>query len=201
MRIKKSSDKYKPRLLIGMAGIDCYLAVCGPAFLSHDLALEQLADQQTLNKLVVESDVLPCPQADQEFTYVLRINRRPVQVRNDQQQTHCNFSEARISEPVIAVPVPVTRGKRGLCYDVNQLSDTKRRNRLLKNRESADQSRKRKLEGAKQYETLLEELTAENKRLRDANCALGNRVAEMEEARARDIAPREVVHTSSNPKL
>jgi hypothetical protein len=184
-----------------MAGIDCYLAVCGPAFLSHDLALEQLADQQTLNKLVVESDVQPCPQADREFTYVLRINRRPVQVRNDQQQTNCNSAEARLPEPVSAVPVPVTRGKRGLCYDVNQLSDTKRRNRLLKNRESADQSRKRKLEEAKQYEKLLEELTAENKRLRDANCALGNRVAEMEEARARDIAPREVAHTSSNPKL
>jgi hypothetical protein len=163
-----------------MAGIDGYLAVCGPAFLSHDLAMEQLADQQTLNKLVVESDVLPCSEADAEFTYVQRSSRGSAQVHHDQQRKHCNSAEASVVEEVSAVPVPVTRGKRGLCYDVDQLSDTKRRNRLLKNRESAAQSRKRKLEGAKHYETLLEELTAENKRLRDANGALADRVAEME---------------------
>ena len=173
-----------------MAGIDGYLAVCGPAFSSNDLALEQLADQHILSKLVVDSDVLPCSEADRAFTYVSRTSRRSAQVRNDQQQTHCNSPEESFVEEVSATPEPVTRGrgKRGLCYDVNQLSDIKRRNRLLKNRESADQSRKRKLEGARQHETLLEELTAENTRLREANSALADRVAEEEEALGRDTA-------------
>jgi hypothetical protein len=163
-----------------MGDVDGYLATCGPAFLAHELDREQLRDQQNLDQLVVESDVLFFTEAERLSTHEVTISRRLARFRNDQQQTNRSSSKASVVEEVSA-PVPVTHGKRGLCYDVNQLSDTKRRNRLLKNRESADQSRKRKLEGAKQYELLLKELTEENKRLRDANRALVHRVAEMQE--------------------
>ena len=82
-------------------------------------------------------------------------------------------------------PMPVTRGKRGLCYDVNKVSDTKMRDRLLKNRESAEQSRRRKLETAERYERRLMELKTDNERLIQTKTALLNRIQEIEQALAR----------------
>ncbi len=108
---------------------------------------------------------------------------------NIEQQVHPNSGEESIVDADSAT-VPVTRGKRGLCYDVNQVADTKLRNRLLKNRESADQSRKRKLEAMKRYELLLEKQDAENKRLKDINAALLQRIAEIELALSRHTVMR-----------
>ena len=107
-----------------------------------------------------------------------------------EQQVHCNYTQAGIVEADSAL-VPVTRGKRGLCYDVNRVADTKLRNRLLKNRESADQSRKRKLETTKRYELLLMEQDVENKRLKDINTALLHRIAEIESALSKHNAMRD----------
>jgi hypothetical protein len=90
--------------------------------------------------------------------------------------THCNASVAS----AMKVNLPVTRGKKGLCYDVNQVNDSKLQKRLLKNRESADQSRKRKLEKAREYEKELAKLIAENNRLMEVNSALLKRNAEIE---------------------
>jgi hypothetical protein len=158
-----------------MADVDGYLAICGPPFLSQELMLEQLADHQTLQNLVVESDRLACF----EDTHVETSNLHSVNDWNQQQQTQREFAEASIAKAALD-HVPVTHGRGGLCYDVNQVSDSRLRNRLLKNRESADQSRKRKRETMKRDELLLEELKTENERLKDDNAALLNRIAEME---------------------
>ncbi len=129
-------------------------------------------DHHNLYQLVIESEALSFTEAKRLSTHEIIIGRRHARCCLDEQHEYYNSAATSVVEECSAVPVPVTRGKRGLCCDVHQLSDTKRRNRLLKNRESAEQSRKQKLDGAKQYETLLEELNAQNKRLRNVNRAL-----------------------------
>ena len=81
-------------------------------------------------------------------------------------------------------PVPVIVGKKGLCYDVDQVTDDKLRTRLIKNRESADRSRKRKLEAEREAEAKLAESEQENRRLRHENLSLLHRLAELEGFRA-----------------
>ena len=78
--------------------------------------------------------------------------------------------------------VPVTVGRKGLCYDVEQVSDEKLRTRLIKNRESAQRSRKRKLDAEREAEQLLAVKDAENDQLRKENFLLRRRLAEMEMA-------------------
>ena len=62
--------------------------------------------------------------------------------------------------------VPVTFGRKGLCYDVEQVEDEKMRKRLIKNRESAERSRKRKLETERSFSQMLAERDVENEQLR-----------------------------------
>jgi large subunit ribosomal protein L40e len=76
--------------------------------------------------------------------------------------------------------VPITKGKKGLRYDVEKVSDEKLRNRLIKNRESADRSRKRKLEAARDAEAQLAESEERNRQLRAHNLYLTRRLAEVE---------------------
>ena len=168
-----------------MADVDGFLAICGPPFLSHELVLEQVADHRILNNLVVDLQRVPaCSEPDHEIAQLFTTSLQTMQnyiIQQQNQQTHHDSAEASIvgADPAA---VPVIRGKRGLCYDVNQVADTKLRNRLLKNRERADQSRKRKLEEIRRHEQLLEDLDTENKRLKDINAALLNRIAEIETA-------------------
>jgi large subunit ribosomal protein L40e len=89
-------------------------------------------------------------------------------------------SKALSSPMSRAVPVPVVVGKKGLCYDVEQVADVKLRTRLIKNRESAVRSRKRKLEAEREAEAMLEERERENCRLRHENVSLNRRLAELE---------------------
>jgi hypothetical protein len=180
-----------------MADVDGYLASCGPPFFSHELALEQLADHRILENLVCESNKLAqtvsaCSEPDHEFTHLVMTGMHTVKDDTKQkqtQQTQHDSAEASIMDADLAL-VPVTRGKRGLCYDVDQVADTKLQDRLLKNRERADQSRKRKLETIRRHEKLLEELNKENARMKAINTALSNRIAEVEVALLRQGAVR-----------
>jgi hypothetical protein len=124
-----------------MAEVDGFLAVCGPPFFSHELVWEHLADRRLLDNLVVKSNILACSELDHDFTQGIMPSMYPARDCCKQQLAQQDSAEASIKDADLA-HVPVTRGKRGLCYDVNQVADTKLRNRLLKNRESADQSRK-----------------------------------------------------------
>ncbi len=155
-----------------MADVDGYLAICSPPFFSSELVLEQLDDHQTLNNLLVESDLIAGPNC----------NVKPKIRTNSNNATHYTKRNASVASVmgVNLLYMPIIRGKKGLCYDVNQVDDSKLRNRLIKNRESADQSRKRKLEKARQYETRLAELNAENKRLMEVNKALLKHISEIE---------------------
>jgi hypothetical protein len=166
--------------------VDGYLAGCGPPFCFHELASEQQADYRTLNSIIYKPDIL---------TESVLLTPTSKDIREtSQQQTQSDTAQA-VALDVAPSPVPVTRGKRGLCYDLNQVSDTKLRDRLLKNRERADQSRKKKLETMKQYEKLLAERDEENKKLMDVNAALLKRIAEMEEALGRRTANSEDAQT------
>jgi hypothetical protein len=158
-----------------MAHVDEFLAVCGPPFFLYELAWEQLADSRALDNLVVKSHE---PESDNHYTQAAATRLHTDNIQQLSQRDSTEPSTVQMN----SAPVPVTRGKRGLCYDVSQVADSKLRERLLKNRESAGQSRKRKLEAVKEYEQLLEERDAENKRLKDINSALLNRIAEVEEA-------------------
>ena len=80
--------------------------------------------------------------------------------------------------------VPVTFGRKGLCYDVEQVEDEKMRKRLIKNRESAERSRKRKLETERSFSQMLAERDVENEQLRRENAALRVRLEEVENALA-----------------
>uniref|UniRef100_A0A7S0QJA2 BZIP domain-containing protein n=1 Tax=Cryptomonas curvata TaxID=233186 RepID=A0A7S0QJA2_9CRYP len=173
-----------------MAEVDGFLAICGPPFFSHELDLEQLADCRLLEDLVIESNITACSEMDREFTRVIMPSMHSARDYCEQQIGQLDSAVTCIMDADSA-PVPVTRGKRGLRYDVDQVADTKLRNRLLKNRESADQSRKRKLEAMKGYELLLEKQDAENKRLKDINAALVHRIAEIEEALSRHTVVRD----------
>jgi phage regulator Rha-like protein len=162
-----------------MADVDGYLAICGPPFFPHELVLEQLAENRILNNLVDEADGQAC--ADHKSAHMKMTNMSTAKYYTKQHRTH----HRSVKEKNVAgelTPVPVTRGKRGLCYDLNQVSDMRMRNRILKNRESADQSRKRKILALKRHEDLLAEQDAENKRLMDINAALLSRIAEIEVA-------------------
>jgi hypothetical protein len=163
-----------------MAGIDRYLAVCGPPFFASELDSEQLAEHQLLQNIVFESNLPSCSKS--QFTIAQYTNNRlqyntiELSPRMDASATVLNMALA---------PLAVTRGKRGLCFDVSKVSDTKMRDRLLKNRESADQSRRRRLETAKRYERRLMELNTDNESLLQTRTALLNRIQEIELALAR----------------
>jgi ubiquitin-large subunit ribosomal protein L40e len=79
-------------------------------------------------------------------------------------------------------PVHVTFGRKGLCYDVDQVADEKQRKRILKNRESAERSRKRKLDLDRTISQALLSRDQENQQLRNENALLRRRLAEMEAA-------------------
>jgi hypothetical protein len=164
-----------------MAEVDGYLAICGPPFFPHELVLEQLAEHRILNNLVDEADGQACAESDHKSARIKMTNMSTAKYCTKQHRAHhCSIKERNVAGAL--TPVPVTRGKRGLCYDLNHVSDMRLRNRILKNRESADQSRKRKMVALKRYQDLLAEQDAENKRLMDINAALLNRIAEIEMA-------------------
>jgi large subunit ribosomal protein L40e len=82
------------------------------------------------------------------------------------------------SLPSKPTAVPVTVGKKGPCYDVDQVADEKQRTRLIKNRESAVRSRKRKLEAERDAEAKLAKSQEENRRLRELNLSLARQLAD-----------------------
>ena len=88
------------------------------------------------------------------------------------------------SNSVLKLPssnnLTVTVGRKGLCYDVDQVADEKLRNRLIKNRESAQRSRKRKLDAVKETDMRLAERDEENRLLREENERLRRRLSELE---------------------
>ncbi len=169
-----------------MADVDGYLAVCGPPFLATELVSEQLADHQLLQNLVFESN-LPL-RSESQLTIAQDTNI--MQHYNTKGQNASKHVSASVLG-VALTPMVVTRGKRGLCYDVSKVSDTKKRDRLLKNRASADQSRRRKLETAKRYERRLMELNTDQERLFQTKNALLNRIQEIELALAQHRALHE----------
>jgi large subunit ribosomal protein L40e len=91
------------------------------------------------------------------------------------------FPQASVAPVPTTTSVPISKGKKGLRYDVEQVTDEKLRNRLIKNRESADRSRKRKLEAARDAEAQLIVSEEENRLLRAHNLLLARRLAEVEE--------------------
>ena len=105
-------------------------------------------------------------------------------------QTNSSASATTVMETSFSPcnQVPVTVGRKGLCYDVDQVSDEKLRTRLIKNRESAQRSRKRKLDAEQQAQQLLTIRDCENRHLREENTVLRRRLAEMEAALANATA-------------
>ena len=167
-----------------MTEVDRFLAICGPPFFPHELVREHQEDRRLLDNLIVGSNMSVCSEADHEFTQLAMTGMNFAKDYCQKLQVKHSFAEISIVDADSAA-VPVTRGKRGLCYDVNKVTDMKLRNRLLKNRKSADQSRKRKLEATKRCKLLLMEQDAENKRLKDINTALLHRIAVIESALSR----------------
>jgi hypothetical protein len=78
--------------------------------------------------------------------------------------------------------IPVVKGPKGLCYDVDKFADEGRRKRILANRKSAKCSRQRRLDEARLFHADLARLEDENNALREANVALRRRITEAQAA-------------------
>jgi ubiquitin len=76
------------------------------------------------------------------------------------------------------VEVPVTKGAKGLAYDVDRV-DEKTRRRLLSNRQSASLSRQRRLDEGRQMSEALARSEAELAALRGENSALRSELASL----------------------
>ena len=76
---------------------------------------------------------------------------------------------------------PIIRGKKGFCYDVNKILDNRVRNRLIRNRSSAELSRKRKTEKLHEIQRILTEKEDQNRELAENNEALRRRIHDVEE--------------------
>jgi ubiquitin len=119
------------------------------------------------------------------------INRQadiPVDALDNSSQTDQVPRPPSIPKKPTSRAFPVTMGKKGLCYDVEQVSDEKLRNRLIRNRESADRSRKRKRDASRDAEARLAESEERNRQLRADNMALFRRLTEMEAVLSRAVA-------------
>jgi hypothetical protein len=92
------------------------------------------------------------------------------------------FNEAQEATSIEAQPTfaPIKRGKKGLCYDVDQLVDNRVRERILRNRESAERSRKRKIDSSRETLRLLEDAADLHRALSVANSALHRRLADIQ---------------------
>ena len=79
---------------------------------------------------------------------------------------------------------PVKLGRKGLCYDVSKVEDERLRNRLIRNRESAQRSRKRKLGEVREAEECLAARDAQHRHLCEENLRLRQHLEEIETALA-----------------
>eukprot|EP00292_Cryptomonas_paramecium_P011380 CAMPEP_0113694260 /NCGR_PEP_ID=MMETSP0038_2-20120614/20164_1 /TAXON_ID=2898 /ORGANISM="Cryptomonas paramecium" /LENGTH=320 /DNA_ID=CAMNT_0000616509 /DNA_START=44 /DNA_END=1006 /DNA_ORIENTATION=+ /assembly_acc=CAM_ASM_000170 len=95
--------------------------------------------------------------------------------------THFSTPFAPFPPAAVALPAEATANKKrkGLSYDLDAV-DEKTKKRLLKNRRTAELSRRRKVEHAQTLEVRLADSQEENARLRDEIQALRDRVALLE---------------------
>jgi hypothetical protein len=75
---------------------------------------------------------------------------------------------------------PITKGRKGFMYDINKISDTRRKNRVIQNRDSAKKSKEKKKMQVAREDAKLAHLMCENDCLKHIQDCLQQKVIEAE---------------------